>query len=321
MAKKQIQFMKNRKKYYALSSAIIVIILLCALIFGVQMDINFRGGTLLSYSYEGETGAVDLNEVGSIAEDILGQEVEVSEKYNRLNDKNGFEVSLVANKSLDSEMQSKLNNKLVESFSDQEVTQLSITSVNPNMGKEFFIKCLIAVVFGGLLMIIYIALRFKKVGGWSAGLFAVLALFHDIFMVFGVFVLFRIQLDDSFMAVILTILGYSINDTIVIYDRVRENKRLYNKTKTVSEIVDLSINQSLGRTINTSIATILSMVVVCVVALIMGVESILSFAFPIIVGLLFGTYSSVCIAPTLWAGWQEHKAKKKPTVKAKKKKA
>lgn len=312
---KELHFMKNKKKFYIFSCSLIAIIILASVILGVRMDIRFKGGTLLSYSYEGETGAVNLDEVKEKAEEILGQEVSVSEKYNKLTESNGFEITLVSNQSLDSDTQAELDQSLLESFQDQGVKQLSITSVNAAMGREFFIKCLVAVVFGGLLMIIYIAFRFKKVGGWSAGSFAVLALFHDIFIVFGTFVLFRIELDDSFMAVILTILGYSINDTIVIYDRIRENKRLYNKTKSISDIVDLSINQSLTRTINTSLCTILSMVVVCVVALIMGVESILSFAFPIIIGLTIGTYTSLCIAPTLWATWQEHKLKKSPKKK------
>jgi preprotein translocase subunit SecF len=312
---KELHFMKNKKKFYIFSCSLIAIIILASVIFGVRMDIRFKGGTLMSYSYEGETGAVDLAEVKKTAEDILGQEVSVSEKYNKLTETNGFQITLVSNQSLDSDTQAKLDETLLSSFESQGVKQLSITSVNAAMGREFFIKCLVAVVFGGLLMIIYIAFRFKKVGGWSAGAFAVLALFHDIFIVFGTFVLCRIELNDSFMAVILTILGYSINDTIVIYDRIRENKRLYAKTKSISDIVDLSINQSLTRTINTSLCTILSMVVVCVVALVMGVESILSFAFPIIVGLTIGTYTSLCIAPTLWATWQEHKAKKSPKRK------
>lgn len=312
---KELHFMKNKKKFYIFSCSLIVIIILASVILGVQMDIRFKGGTLLSYSYEGETGAVDLDAVKETAEDILGQDVSVSEKYNRMTESNGFQITLVSNQSLDSDTQAQLDETLLEDFQEQGVKQLSITSVNAAMGREFFIKCLVAVVFGGLLMIIYIAFRFKKVGGWSAGAFAVLALFHDIFMVFGTFVLCGIELNDSFMAVILTILGYSINDTIVIYDRIRENKRLYSKTKSISDIVDMSINQSLTRTINTSFCTVLSMIVVSVVALIMGVESILSFSFPIIVGLVIGTYTSLCIAPTLWATWQEHKTKKSPKRK------
>ena len=138
---------------------------------------------------------------------------------------------------------------------------------------------------------------------------AVVALLHDVMVVFGTFVVFKMPLDDSFIAVVLTILGYSINSTIVIYDRIRENKRLYGSTKSLGEVVNISVNQTLARSVNTSVATILSMVVVCIVALIFGVNSILSFAFPIIMGLISGAYSSVCLASELWVTWKEKREK------------
>lgn len=118
-------------------------------------------------------------------------------------------------------------------------------------------------------------------------------------------------IDANFMAVILTILGYSINDTIVIYDRVRENEILYRKTKTRAEIVNLSINQSLTRSINTSITTIMAMLVVTIVAAVYGVNSILSFSFPMMIGMLCGAYSSICFICPLWHMLSEKLDKKK----------
>lgn len=315
---REFDFIGNRKKYFTLSAVLIAIVILASFIFGADLDIRFKGGTILSYSYAGETGAVDLDEVKKQAEDILGDEVTVSEKYNKLTESNGFEISLASNQSVNSDVQAKLDEKLTEDFAEQEIKQLSITSVNASMGKEFFIKCLVAVGFGSLLMIVYIALRFKKISGWSAGVMAVIALFHDILMVYGVFIICRIPINDSFIAVVLTILGYSVNDTIVIYDRIRENKRLYGRTKTIGEIVNDSINQTLTRSINTSVATVISMVVVCVVAMVMGVESILSFALPMIAGLICGAYSSICIASPLWVVWQNHKEMKAANGKGKK---
>ena len=223
---REFDFIGNKKKFFTFSIVLLAVVILSTFIFGADLDIRFKGGTILTYSYEGETGSVDLDEVEKLAEDILGGEVTVSEKYNRLTESNGFEITLASNQSVGSEIQAELDGKLTEDFADQGVKQLSITSVNPSMGKEFFIKCLVAVGFGSLLMIIYIALRFKKISGWSAGVMAVVALFHDIVMVYGTFIIFRIPINDSFIAVVLTILGYSVNDTIVIYDRIRENKRL-----------------------------------------------------------------------------------------------
>jgi preprotein translocase subunit SecF len=307
---KQIGFVKNRKKFFIFSTVLMLVIIVSSFVFGVDLDIRFKGGTMVDYSYEGETGAVDLEQVKDLASDILGTNVSVEEKFNKLTEKNGFEITLLDNDSVSSELQGQLNDTLTETFSEQNIKQLSITSVNPTMGKEFFIKCLVAVVFGSLLMIVYIGIRFKKIGGVSAGFMAVVALLHDVMVVFGTFVIFKMPLDDSFIAVILTILGYSINSTIVIYDRIRENKRLYGATKSLAEVVNISVNQTLARSVNTSVATILSMVVVCVVALVCGVTSILSFAFPIIMGLISGAYSSVCLASELWVTWKERKKSK-----------
>ena len=106
------------------------------------------------------------------------------------------------------------------------------------------------------------------------------------------------------MAVLLTILGYSINATIIIYDRIRENRRLYGDSKTLDEYVNMSVTQSLGRSVHTTVTTVIAMLTVCVVGLVSGVESILSFAFPLVIGLIAGVYSSNCIAPTLWTLWQ-----------------
>lgn len=302
---KRIEFVKNRKKFFVFSTILMALIIVCSLIFGVSLDIRFKGGTIVDYAYSGELGAVDLKQVEQIASEELGVKVSVDDKYNKLTEKNGFQITLLSNEGVSSELQGQLKDKLTETFAQQEIQQLSITSVNPTMGKEFFIKCLVAVFFGSLLMILYIGIRFKKIGGVSAGFMAVVALLHDVMVVFGTFVVFRMPLDDSFIAVILTILGYSINSTIVIYDRIRENKRLYGSTKPLSEVVNISVNQTLARSINTSFATILSMVVVCVVALFFGVTSIFSFAFPIIMGLISGAYSSVCLASELWVSWKD----------------
>ena len=136
------------------------------------------------------------------------------------------------------------------------------------------------------------------------------ALCHDMIMVFGSFVIFRFDIDANFMAVLLTILGYSINATIIIYDRIRENRRLYGNKYAVDELVNMSVSQTLGRSIHTTVTTVLAMAVVAVVCAICGVTSIISFALPLIVGMIAGVYSSNCIAPTLWVMWQKRNAKK-----------
>ena len=178
------------------------------------------------------------------------------------------------------------------------------------MGKEFLKKCLVAVVFASVIMIVYIGLRFRKIGGASAGVVSVIALLHDILVAYGVFVLLGFTINDNFIAVVLTILGYSINDTIVIYDRIRENKHYYGDKMKLGELVNMSINQCLRRTVTTSLTTAMALLCICVVALMMNVNSILSFAVPMMVGVISGLYSSVFLSGSLWTLWQEKKAAK-----------
>ena len=143
----------------------------------------------------------------------------------------------------------------------------------------------------------------------AAGVFALLALVHDLLIVYFTFVLFRIPLNDNFVAVMLTILGYSLNDTIVIYDRIRENRRKMDAKTPMSEIVNISIRQSFTRTANTAICTFAAILVVTVVAIVLQMDSILSFALPMLMGIISGFYSSVFLCPPLWAKWVSRKQK------------
>ena len=166
------------------------------------------------------------------------------------------------------------------------------------------------VALAAVLLVIYVALRFRKIGGMSAGIMAVIALVHDVLMVYFTFVIFRFPIDDNFIAVVLTILGYSLNDTIVIYDRVRENRRILGPKVGYEELLDTSINQTLTRSINTSVCTFLAVTVVFVVGTIYGLSSVTTFALPMMIGIVTGCYSSVCMAGPMYVMWQNHKLKK-----------
>jgi preprotein translocase SecF subunit len=165
----------------------------------------------------------------------------------------------------------------------------------------------VAVILASVLTIIYIAFRFRKIGGLSAGVCAVTALFHDVIIVYGVFNLCGFEISANFMAVILTILGYSINNTIVVYDRIRENEDILDEKTSFAELINTSLNQSFTRSIHTSVSTFIAMFVVCVVAVIFKVDTILTFSLPLMVGIVVGTYSSLCFAPNLWGWWCSRK--------------
>ncbi len=301
-------FIGKRKYFFTLSISLFVIILLFTLFKGVDLAIEFKGGTFINYAYSGK---IDYDEFSSVAEESAGTKADVTSGTDLASNQETIKVSFSTKNGLTADKQFELTQKLQEKFPDNNLDVISSSDVNPSSGKEFFQKCLLAVAFASIVLIIYIAWRFKRISGWSAGVFAILGLFHDVIMVYGTFVIFGIPINANFMAVVLTILGYSINDTIVVYDRIRENKKILGKKTPVAELVNTSINQSLTRTINTSIATISTMIIVSIVAVIFKVESILSFSFPLIIGMIFGVYSTIFITGPLWVLWQEYKEKNK----------
>ena len=311
--KKEIDFIAKRKIFFTISIVLIAVSVLSSFIFGVDLDIQFKGGTIINYAYDGDINVAELTSKAS--ETLDGITVNAATGTDFTSNRNSITLSLITKSGLTSEKQFELTNTLTEAYADNNLDLISSSDVSPSAGSEFFKKCLVAVGFASLVLIIYIAFRFKKMSGWSAGVVAVLALLHDIVITYGTFVICRMEIDANFMAVVLTILGYSINNTIVIYDRIRENERLFGKKKSRNEIVNMSINQSMTRSVHTTVSTLIAMVVITIVALINRVDSIISFSFPLIIGMISGFYSSVCIAGPLWTWINEKLEAKKGIVK------
>lgn len=299
-------FIKNSKKYAMISIILIVICIASTFIFGVKLDIQFKGGTIITYLYEGDIDVAQFEADAEAALEGIDVATTIGTDFNT--GKNNIQISLLSNAGLTADKQIVLSNTLEEKYAGNNIELAESTDISPSAGKEFFSKCIVASLFAAIVLILYIAVRFKNIGGWLAGVCAIVALIHDIIIVYGTFVIFRMDIDANFMAVILTILGYSVNDTIVIYDRIRENQTLYSGKKTIEEITNLGINQSLTRSFRTSITTISAMLIVTIVSIVFGVNSIISFSFPMMIGLVSGTYSSLCVAGPLWV-WLESKKK------------
>ncbi len=314
--KKQFDFIGHRKVFLIISLVIIVAGILCSILMPIDLDISFKGGTLVRYSF---TGELDENQVDDFVSAQLGRSVEVPPFSSDMSGTSLIEISLPDQLSV--EELDALHAAMAEEYGDHDITLVQANSLKPSMGRNFLIKCLVAVALAAIFLVIYVALRFRKIGGWSAGAMAVAALFHDLLIAFFTFVVFRIPLNDNFVAVLLSILGYSLNATIVVYDRVRENRRLMDAKTPLSEIVNVSLNQSFTRTLNTSLCTFLAIGTVAVIALAMNLESIVSFALPMMFGVISGFYSSVCLCSPTWVLWQEHRDKKAALKKAAGKKA
>ncbi len=295
-------FYGTRKVFFTISIILIAVSILSSFIFGVGIAIEFKGGTIADYSY---SGTVDENELANIAKEVVDTNVNVQLGETFTGDNQAsFTVSFSKEDPFTIELQQEMVDKFMEKYPDSNIECLQCNDVAPTAGKTFFGKCIVAAVFAAIVLILYIAWRFKKISGWSAGLFAVLTLLHDLVTVYGSFVICGFEIDSNFMAVILTILGYSVNDTIVIYDRIRENQQLMPKTTSLPELVNTSLSQTMKRTIRTSITTIATMLIVTILAAVKGVDSILSFSIPLMVGMICGCYSSLCIAPMLWTTWK-----------------
>ncbi|MDE5769326.1 MAG: protein translocase subunit SecF [Oscillospiraceae bacterium] len=303
---KLLHFSENKKKFFVIS-AVLVVLSLCTSFLGVEVSIDFKGGTIVSYSYHGE---LDENACQSELESILNTPVTIQKGESFDADTNILTVSFSYDQSLTLEQQEEMLEVMTNTYAENAIEELESNDVSASSGREFFAKCIVAVIFAAIILIIYIALRFKKISGWSAGVFTVMTLLHDIIITYGSFVLCGFEIDSNFMAVVLTIFGYSINNTIIVYDRIRENEQKLPKATVISELVNLSASQTMRRSLRTSITTVATMIIISVVAGIFNVTSILSFSVPMTFGLIAGTYSSQCIAPTLWVWWNERHGNK-----------
>ena len=313
---KTFDFIKFRKIALIIAAAFLAAGLLFNIIFGVELDISFKGGTLLKYSYEGTVDKDALLTFVNKQNGFSEAQIDLDESG-----ENGFKVITVSLASdVDATTQTSFIDVLKKEYPKNAIKELQTNSLQASYGRAFFAKCLVAVALASIFLVIYVGLRFRRIGGVSAGVMALLALLNDILIAYFTFVVFRIPLNDNFVAVVLAILGYSLNDTIVIYDRIRENRKKMDNKCGIAEIVNLSLNQSLTRNIITSLCVFIAIGTVAVVALITSLESIISFAIPMTVGVVAGFFSSTFLCTPLWALWVEHN-QKRAALKSSNKKA
>lgn len=313
-----IRFYENRKIYFAISLLLMGAGLIFNIIFGTQLDIQFTGGALIKYSYSGE---INQEKVQDIVQATTSKPVTVSinkdvKSADDGKSLNNVSISFSGTESLTVQQQQAVAAALAKEYPSAKFAVVESSSINPVMGRDFFLKCLLSVFAAALLLIVYIAFRFRKIGGASAGTMAIIALMHDVAMVYFTFVVFRMPINDNFIAVVLTILGYSLNDTIIIYDRIRENRKLMGPKTDYSVLVDTSINQTLTRSLYTAGCTFVAIAVVYAVSVMYNLDSVQTFALPMMVGILTGCYSSICVAGPLYVMWQKHKQQKKQKAAA-----
>ncbi|MEL7623554.1 MAG: protein translocase subunit SecF [Clostridiales bacterium] len=274
-----INFYKNRKIYYIISALLIVAGLVSLLAQGLNQGIDFQSGTLLDLKFSSE--AVTMEQVRDVLkEDGLDNSTIIQD---------GEGTYIIKSVEIDEATQNKILDAFKETLGEYELKR--IESVGPIVGKELTRNGLIALALAAALMLVYISLRFQ----WKFAVAAILCLLHDVIIMLGFFSIFQYEVESSFIAAVLTIIGYSINNTIVVFDRIRENIKVNSKMKG-NELVNASISQTLTRSVNMSLTVVL--VLLCLIFL--GGETTRVFAIALMVGNVAGFYSSVFISGNLW---------------------
>ena len=285
---KTINFLKHKNIILAIS----LIVVFAGIIYGIAtnyvFDIDFKGGTRIK---------VDLNEeyVESDIKDIV---TTISSQVPDIQtSSSGNNTITITTQTLSEDESNDVIDALKEKYTN--MGEPTIKNVQASYGKELFNTAIIAGIVSIVLLLVYVAVRFKTLG-YAAAFSAVLGLIFDVCFLFAVYGVFKFPINSTFVAVLLTIVGYSINDTIIVYDRIRENKRLVTKSSDAKDVINQSITQTMKRTIITSVTTLVAIGVVLIFALVKDQETLKQFSIPLSIGIAEGTFSSIFIATSIW---------------------
>jgi preprotein translocase subunit SecF len=295
-----MKFMNKSKYFMIFSAAIILVALIVGIIFGgLNLGIDFTGGSLLTIELGQDYDVADIKDALS-ENGIAPETTQIVVGTGENSTQAVIRMQELPEGTDDAAVRKAIIDTLNEKYPDAEAGE--IESVGGVTSGEIITKAFLSVVLAAVLMLVYITIRFEL----FSGIAAVTALIHDVLIMTAVVCIARVQINSSYIAACLTIVGYSINDTIVLFDRIRENNKQFSiKTMTRADVADISIRQTLSRTINTSVTTLVTILALYV----FGVASIREFALPLIVGLISGTYSSIFIASPVWVALMQKKHK------------
>lgn len=281
--------MKFHKLFFGISATLILISIISFFIRGLNFGVDFTGGLLFDITVESN------KDIASFRSDFLKNNIQ---DFNiQSYSDNGFIIRIAesaiiqqTNKELSSSEEIQIVKNMINTFFDNNVQYNKIDFVGPQVGKELIIKGLVALILSFLAMLIYISIRFE----WKFGMGAVIALIHDTILTFGIYSVFQIDFDLTAIAAILTVIGYSVNDKVVIYDRIREFLPKY-KHETLTTIINMSLTTTLRRTLLTSSTTLASLLILAL----MGGDTLKYFSLVVMYGIIIGTYSSIFISTPL----------------------
>lgn len=284
----KLNYLKHKNIILAISVLLVVAGIAYGFITGFTLDIDFKGGTRISAELKEEYNVSDIEDV---VKSVCNQVPQVQATSS------GDNSVTITTQTISEEESNKVVEALKAKYTN--MSEPTIRNVQASYGKELLNTAIIAVVVSIALLLVYIAIRFKTLG-YTAALSAILALLFDVCFLFAVYGVFKFPINSTFVAVILTIIGYSINDTIIVYDRIRENKRLVTKSSDDKDVINESISQTMKRTIITSITTLAAIGIVLIFALLKDQETLKQFSIPLSIGIAEGTFSSIFVATNLW---------------------
>lgn len=294
------KYTENRYKFLIIPALIILVGIVAYFINGgFNFDVEFMGGIRMQVDLGQE---VKNDEIADIVNSLLADNG-VEGKVTVQSSGESANQVVIKTPPVEEEMKNEIFNSLKEKYSLEDTALLSSSSASASFGLEVQRKALLYTLIAILCILVYIAIRFE----WRSAIMAVIALAINVLIMASVYTVTNIPLNTTFIAAMLTVVGYSINNTIVIFDRIRENMRGRKKNVTIFDIVNRSISETMGRTLNSTITTLITIVLIYI----LGVSTIKEFALPLIIGILAGAYTSIFVASTFWASWKEseHKAK------------
>lgn len=285
-----LKIIEKTKIWFAISAIIIIIGLGTIATKGLEYGLDFKGGTVVQFNIGKDFNKADIDAI-----------VKKYDKDAQTNKVNNTYIDIKSAK-LSSTDISSIEKDVKAKFKDSSLTNRE--SIGASIGKETRNKAIQAVIIAVLAILVYVALRFE----FKFGLAAIISLLHDVLVMLSVYAIFRIQIDSSFIAAILTVIGYSINDTIVVFDRIRENHK-YMRRVSDTELANASLTQTMARSINTVLTVLITLSAVYAY-----VPSIRNFSQPLLVGIVSGCYSSIFIATPFWVILKKRASKNKKVL-------
>lgn len=303
-----IDFAANRKWFLSFSAVVLAFAAIASMILGIKWDIRFQGGLIASYRYQGELEEEDFRQT---VQSVLGKSVTVQPWTEEETGAAGYLLSASQCREFSSQEELKLTATLNATFPQNEIEFVFQDIVQPLVSQQFWSNIQVGLGVLMVLVFFYFSAAFQKIGGWLTGILTIGVLVHDLLLVFFVFAIFRIPVGEGFLVAALLTLGCSLINQICVYNKIRENRQILGEGISCEQLANQSIHQLLPRILSTLAVEVMASTILCVMAFLSHMDSLVNIVFPIIAGIFFSAYSSICLGGPLWAGWYDFRAKKR----------